>query len=226
MAKFAPPSPLDFGKPQSWPEWKQRFQRYRVATKLTADDGTVQVNTLIYAMGVEAESAFRTFTFDDDADKDDYDVVLSKFDSYFAPQKNTIHERAMFNTRQQQSGESAEAFIRALFDLAEMCDFGDQKEDHIRDRIVTGLLDKNLSRDLQMKADLNLTMAVQMVKQSETVKAQLVAQGQSLRPTGALDEVRQPRPGKHGRGRAGGQPGKKCGRCGYKHDGRPCPAKG
>ena len=51
MAKFTPPDALDFTKPAAWPDWKQRFSRYRVASKLTEDDESVQVSALIYSMG-------------------------------------------------------------------------------------------------------------------------------------------------------------------------------
>ena len=232
MAKFAPPSPLNFAKPQSWPEWRQRFLRYRTATKLNAENGDVQVSTLVYAMGPEAESAFRTFQFAADAEKTNFDIVLTHFDSYFAPRKNVIHERAMFNTRCQRAGESAEAFIRTLHEMAETCDFGQQKHEHIRDRIVTGLLDRDLSRDLQLKSDLDLHTAVEMVKQREAVKAQITAQGNlpSVQGAGALEEVRRPYkpPDKRATQNTTGakSSGPRCTRCNYQHSGRKCPAKG
>ncbi|MEQ2189740.1 hypothetical protein GOODEAATRI_028408 [Goodea atripinnis] len=33
---------FDFSWPEQWPEWRQRFQRYRVATKLNLEDGAIQ----------------------------------------------------------------------------------------------------------------------------------------------------------------------------------------
>ena len=163
MAKFSPPSPLDFTAPEKWPEWRQRFQRYRTATKLKNEEGDVQVSTLIYSLGPEAETVFNTFKFNADADKTNFDIVVKLYDDYFAPRKNVIHERAMFYTRNQKQGE--QLFIRTLYEMAEKCEFGDQKEDQIRDRIVTGLSDKELSHELQLKSELNLNTAVQLVKQ-------------------------------------------------------------
>ena len=69
-----------------------------------------------------------------------------------------------------------EAFIRNLYELAEHCDFGTQRDEQIRDRIVIGILDKLLSQKLQMKSDLNLDTAIQMAHQSELVKVQVAAQ--------------------------------------------------
>ncbi|CAL9696492.1 unnamed protein product [Knipowitschia caucasica] len=37
MAKFPPPEAFDFSRPEHWPEWRQRFQRYRTATKLSLE---------------------------------------------------------------------------------------------------------------------------------------------------------------------------------------------
>jgi hypothetical protein len=64
MAKFYPPEAFDFTKPGAWPDWKERFLRFRLATKLSKEAGDVQVSSLIYAMGREADKIFSTFSFD------------------------------------------------------------------------------------------------------------------------------------------------------------------
>ena len=154
-----PPESFDFQKPLQWPEWKQKFRRYRSATQLYKEDGEGQVSTLIYTMGNEAEHIFKAFNFSSEREKKQFDKVIEKFDEHFIPKCNVIHERAKFHQRCQQQGETAEAFIRSLYELAEFCDFGDTKEEQIRDRIVIGTLDRELSRKLQLKSDLNLETA-------------------------------------------------------------------
>lgn len=69
MPKFNPPSEFKFDCPAEWPEWKQRFARFRLAAKVNKDDGDVQTSSLIYAMGSEAEKIFNSFTFTEEADK-------------------------------------------------------------------------------------------------------------------------------------------------------------
>lgn len=90
MAKFNPPANFSFDKPAEWPNWKQRFVRFKTPTKLSNEDGVVQVSSLIYAMGSEAENVFRSFTFGENEDENDFDVVLAKFDEYFVPCRNVI----------------------------------------------------------------------------------------------------------------------------------------
>ena len=80
-----------------------------------------------------------------------------------------------------------EAFIRNLYELVAHCDFGTQRDEQIRDRIVIGILDKSLSQKLQMKSDLNLDSTTQMARQSEQVKFQVAGQSD----TKHLGEVHQ-----------------------------------
>ena len=51
MLKLDPPEKLDFAKPQEWPDWKQRFERFRCATKLNKEDEVLQINALFTRWG-------------------------------------------------------------------------------------------------------------------------------------------------------------------------------
>ena len=59
--KFNPPDCFLFDKPADWPEWKQRFLRFRTTTKLDRETPAVQVSSLVYAMGREAEKIYGSF---------------------------------------------------------------------------------------------------------------------------------------------------------------------
>ena len=120
MGKFNPPACFDFSKPQEWPVWKLRWERYHAASELERKPGRTQVSSLIYAMGADAEVIFRSFVFDADKgeDENNHDCVLVKFDSHFVPKLNVIYERAKFHRRTQKAGEKVESYIRALYDLA------------------------------------------------------------------------------------------------------------
>ena len=86
--------------------------------------------------------------------------------------QNVIHERAKFHKRNQKEGESVEEYIRHLYELSEHADFAD-RESTIRDRLVLGLLDQELSEKLQLESELTLTKATQLARQSELVKIQI-----------------------------------------------------
>uniref|UniRef100_H3BG27 Gypsy retrotransposon integrase-like protein 1 n=1 Tax=Latimeria chalumnae TaxID=7897 RepID=H3BG27_LATCH len=168
------PESFDFSRPVDWPDWKQRFSRYKIATKLDKESREVQLCSLIYALGKEAKQIFRSFSFEEEAHKNDYKIVMEKLDEHFVPKRNVIHERARFHLRIQKQGETIEAFTRNLYELAESCEFGNTKNEQIRDRLVIGILDKELSQKLQLEPELTLEKAIQTACHSELVKGQEV----------------------------------------------------
>ena len=125
-----------------------------------------QVNTLVYSMGDEADDILRSFGFSTDDGKK-YDVVKAKFDGHFVKRRNVIYERAQFNQRIQEHGESVDAFITALYGLVEHCGYAGLHDEMIHDRIVVGLRDAKLSENLQLDPDLMLEKESQAVKQQQ-----------------------------------------------------------
>lgn len=226
--------------------------RYRSATKLNTESGSVQVSALIYAMGRQAEQIFNTFTFPapigGNDPRDNFDTVLENFDAHFVPKRNLIHERAKFHARAQNSGETIEEYVRALYELSEHAAFKDRDET-IRDRLVLGVLDNELSQRLQLEATLTLKSAIDTARHFELVKGQVSSQRQPG-AAATVDAVRysQKQRGSRssapsrGRGsrRAGGHSytsqhrgghtslsnSFKCGNCGRSHAQNNCPARG
>lgn len=107
------------------------------------------MSMLVHAIGKEAENILSCFTYEEGEREDRFDAVMAKFDAYFILRRNVI-QRACFNQRVQHVGERTETFIRALYQLSEHCDFAAKREEHIRDRIVVGISDKELSQKLQL----------------------------------------------------------------------------
>ena len=180
MARFVPPEQFDFSRPNTWPVWRQCFVRYADVTTLSEKSGSVQVSTLIYCMGQEAETVFNAFTFANAGDAAKLSVVLEKFDSHFVPRRNVIHERAQFHQCSQRPDESVEMFLCALYEMAAYCDFPD-KDNSIRDRLVVGISDRSVSEELQRKPDLTLEAAIEFARNAQ-LKAKLVSSNSSFQP--------------------------------------------
>lgn len=203
MAKIFRLKEFDFKQPDMWPAWKARFMRMVIATKLKAEEGAVQVSNLILQMGEEAEIIFTSFGLSQE-DQNKLETVIARFDAYFLPQNNVIHHRAQFYRRDQKSGESVEEFIRTLHDMAALCNFGEKKDEQIRDRLVAGLADRETSRDLQLKGeDLKLTDAVTIARNTADVRNQDAQQRGARGVAANADEVR--RGGRARRGRVRGR---------------------
>ena len=184
MIRLQPPDPFNFRNPDDWPRWKNRFQQFRDASGLSSESESKQVSTFLYCLGEEAESVLASTGVTPD-DRKEYDTVLEKVDGFFQVRKNVIYERALFN-RSQQSGESAEQYIMALYELVQHCDYGGMKDEMIRDRLVVGIRDSSLSEKLQLDPALTLEKAkklfarVKPFMSSRKCSKETVSQQQSI----------------------------------------------
>ena len=225
MASFMlqPPEPFNFDKPETWKFWIKRFERYRVASKLSEESEKHQINQLIYCLGSKADEVFPTFLLTE-AQAAQFDTVKSKFDSYFDATKNVIFERAQFMRRVQQPNENVDDFITCLHSLVDRCDYGAIKDEMVRDRLVVGLKYQALSERLQMDSELTLKKAVDLARSSERIKKQQQVLRNDDRNL-SVEAVRQESSKKPWRPtRSGSKP---CNWCGNytSHPRTKCPAK-
>ena len=181
---ISPPEAFDFGDFSSWPNWIRRFERFRIAAGLNAKTEEYQVNLLVYTMGHMADDVLNTLALLEE-DKKKYDTVRQAFDKHFICKHNVIYERAKFNKRCQEPGETVEAFITAVHKLAEHCQYGILRDEMIRDRLVVGIRDHRLSEKLQLDSELTLVKAITKIRQSEEIKKQQPALRQN-----SMDAVR------------------------------------
>ena len=67
-----------------------------------------------------------------------------------------------------------EAFVRSLHELAAHCRFEEKESEHVRDRLISGMLDKDMSLKLQLEQDnLTLEKAMDSARHCELVKARM-----------------------------------------------------
>ena len=117
-------------------------------------------------------------------------VSLLRLIKYILSYLILIYERAKFFRRVQAEGESVEQFIRALNESADRCEFPDRAT-QIRDRIVVGMRDQTVSREMQ-RMDIDLlteAKAISMTSQAEEVERQM----RELTLPKSVDEVKPSR---------------------------------
>ena len=129
----------------------------------------------------------------------------------------------------QQSHEDTEAYLKALFNASEHCDFVNRNES-IRDQFVSGILNEDLAEKIELlyySKEGNLTLD-HVVEYSRTYND--VHDGRKLEreQTKSVDEVRKytqnksiPKPKEENK-----QPKRNCNFCGRSHLPRRCPAYG
>ena len=90
--QIAPPSPMDFSKPEEWQKWIRRFERFRQASGLSIKSEADQVNTLVYSMGDEADDILTSLSLNEvGLDSATFNGVKAKFDAYFIGSRNVIY---------------------------------------------------------------------------------------------------------------------------------------
>ena len=100
---------LNDGSPASnWRTWVSAWNNYRLrATKLDKEEKA----TLLAAIGKEANKVFRTFTWASPDDAKRIAAVVSKFEEYCIPRKNTIYERFLFFVWDQRESETVDQYL-------------------------------------------------------------------------------------------------------------------
>ncbi|UYV70783.1 K02A2.6-like [Cordylochernes scorpioides] len=179
---------FNFNNPNEWPNWIKRFERFRKASELKSKKEEEQVNALIYILGEKAEDALISFNLTE-IEINNYETVVKKFEEHFIGKRNVIFERAQFNRRYQQDGEAVEEYIRVLHKMAENCNYGSLKEEMIRDRIVVGVKNLQLSEKLQLEPNLTLERAIQAACQTECVKQQQTILRSTTTQAANVDQV-------------------------------------
>ena len=166
---------------------------FRSASDLANKPEARQVNTLLYCLGERAEYIFASFNLSK-ADAKKFYVVIERFNQFFIVKKNVIFEKVQFNKRKQAPSETANDFFPALFKLSETCEYGELRDQLMRDRLVVEIADAKLSEKLQMDKDLTLERAIITIKQVEQVRGQQDvlrnSEGQGLSDTTDLPAIR------------------------------------
>ena len=77
-----PPASFPFSHPDERQHWEQRFQQFKLASGLSAEENSRQVNTLLYCKGNQAEDMLAFMNISED-DRENYSRVIAKFDAFF-----------------------------------------------------------------------------------------------------------------------------------------------
>lgn len=212
-----------------WVRFKQQFQIFLTAAGFDRLSDNRKTAILLNSVGPEAQDLYcNVLRSDETALK--YEQIIELFDNYFAPKQNELMNTYKFHRRAQEEGEMFDLFYTALKKQVKNCNFRDQEERMLRDRIVLGIYDKNLQRRLLEANDLTLQKAVDLCRASEISRDQC-SQIQQASQSAAVDAVQgsSGQPAAESRTKAKYSSNSKeynCKKCGTWHKPRNCPAYG
>ena len=165
-----PPSVKFDPKADDWDHWIKRYELFEAAKERDGLSDKVRINTLIYVMGNNAADIYDSFKLI--GEDIQYANVKQKFKDHFKGKVALVFERTQFVRRFQQDKESVLTFIEDLQKRADLCSFGDLRDQMVHTQIIAGLRDSHLRRRLMANDNLTLDRVIKEVKSAEITKHQ------------------------------------------------------
>ena len=158
----------------NWKTFRRIWESYEIATHLNKQGSSLRVATLLSCIGSDVLDIFDGLSFDTEADRQDITKVLEKLEAYCIGETNETYERYVFNTRDQQQGESFDSYLSALRSLIKTCgNFGTLQDNLIRDRVVQGIRENSTRKKLLAESKLTLEKCISICRADETTSKQL-----------------------------------------------------
>lgn len=170
---------------ENWKRFKRQFENFLIATECNEKAANIKVAMFLNMIGDEAVDVFESFNLAADQQAD-YNAVITAMQNFCKPRKNTVYERYMFYQRNQNDGEQFDTFLMDIRQLARSCEFGDNENEMLRDRIVMGIADKRMQAKLLEAQALTYDNAVDKCRAGEATKEQT----KQMNKTVDVEEVR------------------------------------
>ena len=102
--------------------------------------------------------------FEDDKSYSELVEVLGK---HFSPAPSVIMQRFKFNTRPRKESESVATYVAELKCRGEHCEFGENYNEMVRDRLVCGVNNLRIQNRLLQESTLTFTKAFEIAQSIE-----------------------------------------------------------
>ena len=218
---------------QNFRRFMRGWNNYEVATNLKAESSEFRCAIFMTMIGSDALELFESFKFAEGESEENIVTVIKKFEDYCVESTHEAFESFRFHSRDQEQNESIDAFVAELRKLAKGCNFGDQEDRMIRDRILVGVKSKKTQGKLLEDSKLSLKTAIETCRAQEASQSKL--ETMTGKQTVSVDRVKQKKNDKQKKHSGASseiserknKTEKKCTRCGYKwhKNFNDCPAK-
>ncbi|XP_059413408.1 uncharacterized protein K02A2.6-like [Carassius carassius] len=151
---------------EQWSTYVERFGHFVEANDISNEK---KVSVFLSVMGAPTYGLLRSLIAPAKPGAMDYNDIVSTLQAHFTPKPIVIAERFRFHKRNQAEGESIAQYVAVLKRLAENCEFGDNLNDALRDRLVCGLSSESIQRKLLTEMTLTYQKAVDIAMSMEAV---------------------------------------------------------
>ena len=150
---------------EDWDLYIERLEHFFVANAITEPERKRAV--FLSVIGASTYKTLRSLLSPNKPGEQDYRELVQKLSEHYSPKPSEIVERTKFHSRFRKPGESVASFVAQLRSLSEHCNFGDNLEVMIRDRLVCGINDDTIQKRLLSESKLTYLRAVELAQSLE-----------------------------------------------------------
>jgi hypothetical protein len=152
-------------------EYKERLDYYFIANDIEDDEPDKKKAVFLTIIGPKQYSLLRDLCAPQKIADKTYEELCKLMQNHHEPVPPMYLQRTKFESRIRKPGESVQQFVAAIREISEHCNFGDTLEERLCERIVRGINDEHIQRQLLREKDLNLQKAID-IAQSTAITAQ------------------------------------------------------
>ena len=108
---------------------------------------------LLSSVGAETYKVIKNLAIPSKPTEKMFEEIVQLLKEHQTPKPNKITERFKFNTRDRKDGELLSVYLAELRRLTEHCDYRDQLEDMLRDRLVCRIKHERIQQRLLSEGD-------------------------------------------------------------------------
>lgn len=101
-----------------------------------------------------------------------YKETVTRLSNYFAPKQSKSYERHLFRKLVQRDDERFDPFLIRLRAQADRCEFGDQRDENIKEQITSACNSGSLRRKVLERGDQSLDAVIKLARVLESVTNQ------------------------------------------------------
>ena len=146
---------------------EQYFERLEMFLLANGVKDDMKVGHVLSGIGTKAYAILRNLLAPAEPKDSDFATIKGKLVGYYKPKPPVIGQRFIFHQRTQKPGESINQFVMELRRLARTCDFGGFLKEALRDRLVCGLSNISIQKELLREDDLSLQRAIDIATAAE-----------------------------------------------------------
>ncbi len=134
------------GSKEEWPQYIERVNHFFVANGI--DDATKKKSAFLSSIGPATYAIDRNLVSPDKPGDKSYEELVTILTDHFNPTPSETVQRFKFHSRFRKPMESVAKFVSELRLLAEFCNFGTSLEEMLRDRLVCGIQNSHIQKQL------------------------------------------------------------------------------